>query len=117
MLIYIVYIIIIILYRVGICLALIVELVPKNMKTTALSIYFFIIGFGGFFPSLVTPIQNLFNDSLQYALIVLFPGLYVISSGIFLFALTCLKRDERRKKREEETLLIQQQWQDKSSQK
>ena len=99
---------------VGICLALIVDLVPKNMKTTALSVYFLIIGCGGFFPSFVTLVEGIFGDSdnsLQYALIILFPGLYIVSSLIFLLALTCLKRDERKKKElEEEQPMMGKNW-------
>lgn len=91
---------------VGICIALVIELVPSNMKTTSLSIYFFWIGIGGFFPGLVTPIQTFFcgssphdcNNGLRWALIVLFPGLYVLSSLIFFASMIFLKRDRQKAK-------------------
>jgi len=82
---------------VGICLALIIELVPDRMKTTALSVYFFVIGLGGFLPALVTPVSNLVN-SYQASLIILFPGFYVLSAIIFFIALLTIQRDESRKK-------------------
>jgi len=92
---------------VGICIALVIELVPSAMKTTALSIYFLWIGIGGFFPLLVTPIQTFFcgdepascNKGLQWALIILFPGLYLLSSLIFFVSLVFLKRDTERARR------------------
>mmetsp|Transcript_30800 Transcript_30800/g.49404 ORF Transcript_30800/g.49404 Transcript_30800/m.49404 type:complete len:504 (-) Transcript_30800:191-1702(-) len=91
---------------VGICIALVIELVPSNMKTTALSLYFFFIGIAGFFPLLVTPLQQLFcgsetpscNSGLRWAIIVLFPGLYVLSSGIFFTSMVFLKRDRQKAK-------------------
>lgn len=93
---------------VGICIALVIELVPQNMKTTSLSIYFFWIGIGGFFPLLVTPMQTFFcgsqpkdcNVGLRWTLIILFPGLYLLSSLIFFFSLIFLKRDRERAKKQ-----------------
>ncbi|ETO20372.1 hypothetical protein RFI_16844, partial [Reticulomyxa filosa] len=71
----------------GIGMAVAVELVPAKMKTTGLAVYFFVIGLSGFFPALVTPISNLFDsgENGQYlrALIVLFPGFYLLSSLLF----------------------------------
>jgi len=89
---------------VGICIALVIELVPSSMKTTSLSIYFLWIGIAGFFPLLVTPLQTFFcgsqpascNKGLQWALIVLFPGLYLLSSLIFFLSLIFLKKDRER---------------------
>ena len=40
---------------------IVVELVPSYMKTTALSIYFFVIGLGGFFTYLVPSFESLFG--------------------------------------------------------
>jgi len=93
---------------VGICIALVIELVPAAMKTTALSVYFFWIGIGGFFPLLVTPLQTFFCGSepascdkgLQWALVVLFPGLYVLSSLIFFTSMVFLRRDRDRARKQ-----------------
>lgn len=93
---------------VGICIALVIELVPGAMKTTALSIYFFWIGIGGFFPLLVTPLQTFFCGSaspscdtgLQWALVVLFPGLYILSSLIFFTSMVFLRRDRERARKQ-----------------
>eukprot|EP01084_Bolivina_argentea_P036501 67535_1 len=94
---------------VGICIALVIELVPSKMKTTALSVYFFWIGLGGFFPLAVTPIQTFIcgnnrpascNVGLQWALVILFPGLYAVSSLIFFTSMIFLKRDRKRAKME-----------------
>lgn len=46
----------------------------------------YVIGLAGFVPNLVTPVQHLVN-SYQWALIFLFPGLYVLSSVLFLLTL------------------------------
>ena len=68
------------------------------MKTTALSIYFFWIGLGGFFPQLVTPLTTLVG--LRWAIIILFPGLYALSSLIFFTSMVCLKRDRLKAKQQ-----------------
>jgi len=93
---------------VGICIALVIELVPGAMKTTALSVYFFWIGIGGFFPLLVTPLQTFFcgsasascDQGLRWALVVLFPGLYVLSSLIFFTSMVFLRRDRERARKQ-----------------
>ena len=60
------------------------------MRTTALSIYFFWIGLGGFFPQLVTPLTILVG--LRCAIIILFPGLHALQPDIFFTSMVCPKR-------------------------
>ena len=80
---------------VGITLALVLEISPAKLKTTAVSVYFFFIGIAGFFPYFVTPVKKAF-DSYTLSLMILFPGLYVVSSGLFLLTLFTIQRDKRR---------------------
>eukprot|EP01083_Nonionella_stella_P065815 172786_1 len=91
---------------ISITISLVIDLVPNRIKTIGLSIYFSWIGIAGFFPLLVTPLQNLFcphsnpscSKGLQWALVVLFPGLYVLSSLIFFASMLFLKRDKKKAK-------------------
>ncbi|EDV27969.1 uncharacterized protein TRIADDRAFT_12709, partial [Trichoplax adhaerens] len=67
---------------IGVTLAVIVEVVPSNIRTVAVAIYLFIItNIGGLMPLLIPPIAT--STSLRTALILLFPGLYLLSSGLF----------------------------------
>lgn len=89
---------------VGVTLAVVIELVPTRIRTSAVAVYLFIISnIGGNVPLLVPPIQQAFEDAgssktdgLRYALYILFPGLYVLGAGLFLLTLFLLKRDLRR---------------------
>ncbi|EDV27922.1 uncharacterized protein TRIADDRAFT_13389, partial [Trichoplax adhaerens] len=68
---------------IGVTLTVIVEIVPGNIRTSAIAIYLFIItNIAGLMPLLVPPLAAASN--LRIALIVLFPSLYVVSSGLFL---------------------------------
>ncbi|CAG7718590.1 unnamed protein product [Allacma fusca] len=86
---------------VSVTLAVLVELVPEEIKTTAVAVYFFIISnIGGNMPLMVPLIRQVFEtygyppiDSLRHALLLLFPGEYVIASALFIFSLFVLKRD------------------------
>ena len=80
---------------VGITLALVIEISPQSLKTTAVSIYFFFIGIAGFFPYLVVPVQHIVH-SYSLSLMILFPGLYVVSSALFLLTLFTIQRDVRK---------------------
>ena len=49
---------------VGICLAIVVELVPTPLRTVAVAVYLFIISnIGGNLPLLVPPIQNAYLNA------------------------------------------------------
>ena len=84
---------------IGICLALVTELVPKEMRTTSVAIYLFIItNIGGNMPSAVTALANAFSFSdstkrLRAALLILYPGTYALSSVFFVFLLLIVRRD------------------------
>ncbi|XP_041370209.1 MFS-type efflux pump MSMEG_3705-like isoform X2 [Gigantopelta aegis] len=89
---------------VGVTLTVLVELVPSNIRTSAVAVYLFIISnVGGAMPLLVPPIQqalenNGYNktDALRGALYVLYPGLYVLGSVLFLLTMFVLKRDQKK---------------------
>jgi len=86
---------------VGVTLAVLVELVPSNVKTTAIATYFFIISnIGGNMPLLVPPLKAAFVDAgygdvsaLRNTLYLLFPGEYVLGAVLFLVSLVVLHRD------------------------
>ena len=76
---------------VGVSLAVVVELVPSDMRVTATAVYFFIISnIGGAAPLLVAPLRGWVG--LQGALMILYPLAYLISGFLFLLTLTVLKR-------------------------
>ncbi|MBN3288338.1 SPNS1 protein, partial [Polyodon spathula] len=61
---------------VGVTLAIVVELVPPVIRTSAVAFYLFIItNIGGNMPLLVPPLTSLYG--LRTALLILFPGMYV----------------------------------------
>lgn len=67
---------------VGVCLALVIDLVPANMRASSLAVYFFIIAnVGGNSPVLVPYLSSLLGE--KYALMVLYPGMYVLSACLF----------------------------------
>ncbi|KAH3800834.1 protein spinster homolog 1-like isoform X2 [Dreissena polymorpha] len=87
---------------IGITLAVVVELIPSNIRTSAVAVYLFIISnIGGNMPLLVPPIQKGFENqgftksgSLRGALYILYPGLYVVGAVLFVPAMFLLKRDQ-----------------------
>ena len=86
---------------VGVTLTVVVELVPNTIRSPAIAGYLFVISIiGGNMPLLVPPLKRL--TSLRIALYILFPGLYLLSSVLFLLTVFSLKRDLRRAQEEEE---------------
>lgn len=89
---------------VGICLAIVVELVPTPLRTVAVAVYLFIISnIGGNLPLLVPPIQNAYLnagfgpiDALRNTLYLLYPGMYVAGAIFFLFTMIALRSDLRK---------------------
>lgn len=80
---------------VSVTLAVVLELVPSNIKTTAIAYYFFIISnIGGNMPLLVPPIEK--ATDLRTALYILYPGCYLLSAAIFVLSMLVVKRDKRR---------------------
>ncbi|XP_064616663.1 MFS-type efflux pump MSMEG_3705-like [Liolophura sinensis] len=94
---------------VGVTLAVLVELVPTSIRTGAVAVYLFIItNIGGTVPLAVPPLQQSFvdlgytkNESLKDALYILYSGMYVGGSAMFLVTMLVLKRDQRRVKENE----------------
>lgn len=88
---------------VGVTLTVVVELVPNTIRSPAIAGYLFIISIiGGNVPLLVPPLKKI--TSLRVALYILFPGLYLVSSVLFLLTLLSLKRDMRRAQEEDEVI-------------
>lgn len=87
----------------GVTLTVVVELVPNTIRSPAIAGYLFIISIiGGNVPLLVPPLKKI--TSLRVALYILFPGLYLVSSVLFLLTLLSLKRDMRRAQEEDEII-------------
>ncbi|XP_078605979.1 MFS-type efflux pump MSMEG_3705-like [Branchiostoma floridae x Branchiostoma japonicum] len=86
---------------VGVTLAVVVELVPSYIRTSTVAVYLFIsTNIGGNSPLLVTPLRK--ATSFRTALTILFPGLYVAGSLLFVLTLLVLRRDIKKVKQEEE---------------
>ncbi|CAH1272339.1 SPNS2 [Branchiostoma lanceolatum] len=86
---------------VGVTLAVVVELVPSYIRTSTVAVYLFIItNIGGNSPLLVPPLRR--ATSLRTALTILFPGLYVAGSLLFVLTLLVLRRDIKKVQQEEE---------------
>lgn len=89
---------------VGVALAVLVELVDSEFKTSAIAVYLFIItNIGGNIPLLVPPIQKAFEQAgyvstqaLRDALYILYPGLYIGGGLLFLLTVCSLRRDKQR---------------------
>lgn len=86
---------------IGVCLSVVVELVPEKLRITGIGIYFFIISnIGGnmqlFIPPVKTALENAGYTEIQAlrgALYIFYPGEYVVGSLLFLVTLFVLKRD------------------------
>ena len=83
---------------IGVALTVVVELVPKALRTSVVAYYLFIISIiAGNMPLAVPPLKKA-TRSLRVALYILYPGLYLASSVLFLFTLFVLKWDAERAK-------------------
>ncbi|XP_059174698.1 protein spinster homolog 1-like [Physella acuta] len=97
---------------VGVTLAVAVELVPSQVRTSAVAVYLFIItNIGGNIPLLVPPITKSFENSgftkaqsLRGALYILYPGLFLLGGFLFLLTMFVVKRDQRRAQMEVVTM-------------
>lgn len=81
---------------ISITVTIVAELSPEYMKSTLLSIYYFVIAWAGFSPQLVTPIENLVG--YQWAIFILWPGIYGSVSILFFAVIFTYKRDLRKKR-------------------
>ncbi|XP_043214141.1 MFS-type efflux pump MSMEG_3705-like isoform X1 [Amphibalanus amphitrite] len=86
-----------------ITLAVLVELVPAEIRTAAVAFYFFVISnVGGNMPLLVDPVKQAFKnagnseiDALRDTLYLFYPGEYILGALLYLLALISLRRDLR----------------------
>lgn len=86
-----------------ITLAVLVELVPAEVRTAAVAFYFFVISnIGGNMPLLVDPVKKAFQnaghtdvDALRDTLYLFYPGEYIVGALLYLLALLVLRRDLR----------------------
>jgi hypothetical protein len=77
---------------IGVSLAVVVEL-RKKTATSAVAVYIFAINMiGGNMVVLVPLVRSWSGWDLQYALVVLFPGMYLLSSLIFLMTLCVVRQ-------------------------
>ena len=79
---------------IAITVTIVAELSPDYMKSTLLSIYYFVIAWAGFSPQLVTPIEKLVG--YFWAIFILWPGIYASVSILFLAVIFTYKRDLRK---------------------
>lgn len=95
---------------IGVTTAIVVDLAPSRVRTAAVAIYLFIITvIGGNFNLIVSPIMKGFQQTLSHtlsyrlALLLTFPGLYALSSLLFVLTFFLMRSDLKRKKRLELT--------------
>lgn len=75
---------------IGVCLACVISLVPVDTASAAIALFLFIINnIGGTLNLLVPPLETAIG--LQYALLILFPGLYVLAAVLFIVTFVLLK--------------------------
>ena len=75
---------------IGVCLAVVIELVPSRVVPAAVAFFLFVINnIGGSAPLLVTLLEA--NLNLRYALLILFPGMYLLASLLFAVVLVLTK--------------------------
>jgi len=79
---------------IGVCVAVVIDVVPADLTASAVAIYFFVIQLiGGNINVLVTPLSDAID--FRSALLITFPGFYVIAAVIFAMCLsvyTCRSR-------------------------
>ena len=67
---------------IGVCLAVVIELVPRKLVAIAVAFFLFIINnIGGAMPLLIPSIEAKIN--LRHALLILFPGSYLLAAALF----------------------------------
>ena len=98
---------------IGVTSAIVVDLAPAKIKTGVIAVYFFIITvIGGNFNLLVVPFQNGLKKhiselaSYRWSLFLTFPGLYALSSLLFVVAFFLMRLDLKHKRLVDNTLEI-----------
>lgn len=100
---------------IGVTTAIVVDLAPSRIRTAAVALYLFIITvIGGNFNLLVAPLHSAFHKqfsdlrSYQWALFLTYPGVYALSSLLFVLAFLLMRMDLKRKKKFEQTMIVNQ---------
>ena len=76
---------------IGVCVAVVIDLVPSDLTASAVAVYFFIIQIiGGNMNILEPPIRKQLN--MRYALLILYPGCYVVGAILFLVTFYLISR-------------------------
>jgi len=90
---------------IGVTTAIVVDLAPSKIRTAAVALYLFnITVIGGNFNVLVAPLRQGFQlrfdklTSYRWSLFLTFPGLYALSSFLFLLTFFVMRWDLRRKR-------------------
>ena len=67
---------------IGVCLAIVIEMVPRRVVAVAVAFFLFVINnIGGLFPLLIPALDN--KLQLRYVILLLFPGAYVVAAILF----------------------------------
>ena len=75
---------------IGVCVAVVIDLVPADLTTSSVAVYFFIIAIiGGNMNLFVTPIRE--KLEMRAALLITFPGMYIVACVLFIIAFLLLK--------------------------
>lgn len=98
---------------IGVTTAIVVDLAPSKIRTAAVGLYLFIITvIGGNFNLLVDPIRKGFAHNLsdltsyRLALLFTFPGVYAISSLLFVLAFFLMRLDLKHKMKFEQQNMV-----------
>lgn len=97
---------------IGVCLAVVIELVPGKLVAVAVAFFLFVINnIGGAMPLLIPSLAAKIN--LRYTILVLFPGSYFMAAALFALVLLivksreCIPARQRSTAPDEESFLIQ----------
>ena len=81
---------------IGVCVAVVIDLVPQELTASSVAVYFFIIQIiCGNMNLLVTPLTK--SLDLREAILLTFPGLYILSALLFVIPLVALWRTHKEK--------------------
>ncbi|KAK2150664.1 hypothetical protein LSH36_396g03020 [Paralvinella palmiformis] len=87
---------------IGVCVAVVIDLVPSDLTASAVAVYFFIIQIiGGNMNLLVPPIEH--QLGLRYALLITFPAMYLLAALLFTITLAVYVRSKRSKEKAHES--------------
>jgi MFS family permease len=85
---------------VSVTMTVVIELVPVYLRISCVAVYFFIItNIGGNVNPLVSVIKNGLggtNEDFKFALLIMYPGLYLLGGLLFLLTIFVLKWDLKR---------------------